>query len=73
MTPLASVDLNDDLWGRVLCVQNLKDHPYGFYLKLGFRIIGVRLVANGLGKPTPPGKRYRLEMAALCFTFVGII
>ena len=32
-------------------VRNLGQHPYEFYLRLGFRIAGVLPDANGRGKP----------------------
>ena len=32
-------------------IRNLKDHPFEFYLRLGFRIAGVLPDANGFGKP----------------------
>ena len=51
MTSLSGVDLYDNLWTRIREVKNLKGHPYEFYLKLGFQIIGVIPDANGLGKP----------------------
>ena len=51
MTSLANVDLYDDLLGRIRNIRNLKGHPYEFYLKLGFQIVGVLPDANGLGKP----------------------
>lgn len=51
MTSLANVDLYDDLLGKLRYIKNLKGHPYDFYLKQGFRIIGVMPDANGLGKP----------------------
>lgn len=51
MTSLAYVDLYDDLLGRIRDIRNINGHPYEFYLKLGFQIIGVIPDANGLGKP----------------------
>jgi len=51
MTSLSDVDLYDDLFGKVRDIQNIKGHPYTFYMKLGFQIIGVMPDANGLGKP----------------------
>lgn len=32
-------------------IRNLRRHPYAFYLKCGFAIVGVVPDANGLGKP----------------------
>ncbi len=32
-------------------IQNLRGHPYGFYEKQGFVIVGVMPDANGPGKP----------------------
>lgn len=51
MTTLAGVDLYEDTWHRVSSIQNLRGHPYEFYQKLGYRIIGVVPDANGFGKP----------------------
>ena len=51
MTSLAGIDLYEDLWEKIARIQNLKQHPYTFYEKLGFRIIGVVPDANGFGKP----------------------
>ena len=51
MTSLAGCDLYDDLPARIATFRNLKGHPAGFYLKLGFRIMGVVPDANGVGKP----------------------
>ncbi|MEL6526381.1 MAG: GNAT family N-acetyltransferase [Chloroflexota bacterium] len=52
MTTLSSVDLfaQDDFFGAIEAIQNLKNHPYTFYQKLGYRIIGVIPDANGFGK-----------------------
>ena len=49
-TSLANVDLYDDL-PRRLQTFNPGTHQSGFYLKLGYRIIGVMPDANGPGKP----------------------
>lgn len=51
MTSLSNIDLYDNLLDRIRDIKNLKGHPYEFYLKLGFKIIGVLPDANGLGKP----------------------
>jgi aminoglycoside 6'-N-acetyltransferase I len=51
MTTLSGVDLYADLWGHIARIRNVKDHPYEFYQKLGYSIIGVVPDANGIGKP----------------------
>jgi aminoglycoside 6'-N-acetyltransferase I len=51
MTTLSNVNLYEDLWDKVRDIQNLKGHPYEFYQKLGYTIIGVMPDANGRGKP----------------------
>lgn len=51
MTTLSGVDLYDNLPEKIATIQNLKGHPYSFYQKLGYKIIGVMPDANGIGKP----------------------
>ena len=50
-TSLAGVDLYDDLPGRIRSIRNLAGHPYEFYQRVGFTIVGVMPDANGFGKP----------------------
>lgn len=50
-TSLAGVDLYEDLPQRLASVENLGGHPYEFYQRLGFTIVGVMPDANGSGKP----------------------
>jgi aminoglycoside 6'-N-acetyltransferase I len=50
-TSLGGVDLYDDLPRRIATIRNLRDHPYEFYQRLGFTIVGVMPDANGPGKP----------------------
>ncbi|MBV9356224.1 MAG: GNAT family N-acetyltransferase [Chloroflexi bacterium] len=50
-TSLANVDLYQDLPSRLANVENPGRHPYGFYQRLGFTIVGVMPDANGPGKP----------------------
>ncbi len=50
-TSLSQVDLYDRLWERIASIRNLKRHPYEFYQKLGFQIVGVLPDVNGYGKP----------------------
>ena len=49
-TSLANVDLYDDL-PRHLREFEAGTHQASFYMKLGFKIIGVMPDANGIGKP----------------------
>lgn len=51
MTSLSGVDLFDRPWEKIAAIQNLKDHPFAFYAKCGYTIIGVIPDANGRGKP----------------------
>jgi aminoglycoside 6'-N-acetyltransferase I len=51
MTTLSGVDLYPDVLGHLANIENLRRHPYEFYLKLGFSIIGAMPDANGWGKP----------------------
>lgn len=49
-TSLANVDLYDDLPGKLQSFDP-GTHQAGFYLKLGYKIIGVLPDAGGIGKP----------------------
>ena len=51
MTTLAGVNLYPNVWEHVAQIKNLRGHPYEFYQKLGFVIVGVMPDANGPGKP----------------------
>ena len=50
-TSLAGVDLYDDLPARLSEFRAGGQHPYPFYRRLGFRLVGVMPDANGRGKP----------------------
>ena len=50
-TSLAGVDLYANLPCRIATIANLRGHPYTFYQKLGFTVVGVLPDANGPGKP----------------------
>lgn len=51
MTSLANTDLYHNLWEKIAAIENFKGHPYEFYQKCGYSIIGVMPDANGRGKP----------------------
>ena len=51
MTSLSHVDLYDNPCEHIASIRNLKGHPYTFYQKMGFTIVGVLPDANGWGKP----------------------
>jgi aminoglycoside 6'-N-acetyltransferase I len=50
-TSLGGVDLYLDPLGAAARIQNLGRHPFEFYRKVGFVIVGVLPDANGYGKP----------------------
>jgi aminoglycoside 6'-N-acetyltransferase I len=50
-TSLAGIDLFPNVWEYVARIRNLKHHPYEFYQKQGYVIVGVMPDANGPGKP----------------------
>ena len=50
-TSLGGVELYPDVWQHMAQVKNLNRHPFEFYQKMGFSIVGVIPDANGLGKP----------------------
>jgi aminoglycoside 6'-N-acetyltransferase I len=51
MTSLGGVNLYPNVLDHLAQLKNLADHPYEFYQKLGFVIVGVLPDANGPGKP----------------------
>lgn len=51
MTSLAGTDLYPNVLEHLANIRNLRGHPYEFYQKLGFVIVGVLPDANGPGKP----------------------
>lgn len=51
MTSLAGVNLYPNVFEHIMKIKNLRSHPFEFYRKVGFVIVGVMPDANGLGKP----------------------
>ena len=51
MTTLGGVNLYPNVWQHIAKIENRHRHPYEFYQKCGFVIIGVMPDANGIGKP----------------------
>jgi aminoglycoside 6'-N-acetyltransferase I len=51
MTTLSGLDLYPNVMEHIAKIRNLRNHPYEFYQKLGFVIVGVMPDANGTGKP----------------------
>lgn len=50
-TSLSNCNLYLDLPGQIAAVRNLRRHPYEFYQRCGFVIVGVVPDANGVGRP----------------------
>src|SRR5262245_30323034 len=50
-TTLGGVDLYPDVLTTLGSIKNLRRHPFEFYLKAGYHIVGVIPDANGFGKP----------------------
>lgn len=51
MTSLADTDLYPDVVEHLARIHNLRRHPFEFYRKLGYAVVGVIPDANGPGKP----------------------
>lgn len=50
-TSLYGVDLYDNTYKKIENIINTNNHSFGFYQKVGYKIVGVIPDANGLGKP----------------------
>jgi aminoglycoside 6'-N-acetyltransferase I len=50
-TSLAGIELYPDVVGNAARIRNVRGHPYEFYQKLGFTVVGVLPDVNGIGKP----------------------
>jgi aminoglycoside 6'-N-acetyltransferase I len=50
-TSLYGADLYDDTFEKIKNIKNTGGHPYTFYEKVGYKIVGVLPDANGIGKP----------------------
>jgi aminoglycoside 6'-N-acetyltransferase I len=51
MTSLSGIDLYPEPLKHLQRIRNYKQHPYEFYTRLGYHIVGVVPDANGWGKP----------------------
>lgn len=50
-TSLGGVDLYPDVLDRAKALRNLGGHPFEFYRKVGYAVVGLLPDANGFGKP----------------------
>lgn len=50
-TSLFGVDLYEDTYAKISAIKNINNHPYTFYEKQGYKIVGVFPDANGIGEP----------------------
>lgn len=50
-TSLGNRDLYPDPLVALTEIENLGGHPFDFYLRLGYKVVGVLPDANGFGKP----------------------
>jgi len=50
-TSLSGIDLYPDVLEHARRIRNLKNHPYEFYQKCGYVVVGVMPDANGPGMP----------------------
>lgn len=50
-TSLSNTDIYENIYNKISNIKNLNDHPFEFYLKCGYKIVGIIPDANGYGKP----------------------
>jgi aminoglycoside 6'-N-acetyltransferase I len=50
-TSLGGIDLYPNVLDKLQAIENPGQHPFEFYQKLGFEIVGIIPDANGFGKP----------------------
>jgi len=50
-TSLANTNMFENTFEKIARIQNIAGHPYEFYQKAGYKIVGVIPDANGVGKP----------------------
>ena len=50
-TSIGGQDIYPNVLENLCTIKNLREHPFEFYQKLGFEIVGVIPDANGFGKP----------------------
>jgi aminoglycoside 6'-N-acetyltransferase I len=51
MTSLAGIDLYPDPLAKLAALADVKGHPFRFYQRLGYAVVGVIPDANGFGRP----------------------
>lgn len=50
-TTLGGVDLYPDVLGKLAALESVERHPFEFYRRMGFEVVGAVPDANGFGKP----------------------
>jgi aminoglycoside 6'-N-acetyltransferase I len=50
-TSVGGIDLYPGVLDKVQAIENLRQHPFEFYQKAGFEVVGIIPDANGFGKP----------------------
>jgi aminoglycoside 6'-N-acetyltransferase I len=50
-TTLYGTDLYENTYEKIVDIKNIHGHPYEFYQKVGYKIVGIVPDANGIGKP----------------------
>lgn len=50
-TSIGGIDLYPSVLDKLRAIKNLRQHPFEFYQKMGFEIVGLIPDANGFGKP----------------------
>jgi aminoglycoside 6'-N-acetyltransferase I len=50
-TTVGGVEVFPNLLDRLLAIRNLRGHPFEFYQRLGYELVGMLPHANGFGRP----------------------